>query len=32
MAKEKELTPMRRQYLELKEQYPDCLLLSLIHI
>ena len=26
MAKEKELTPMRRQYLELKEQYPDCLL------
>ena len=21
-----ELTPMRRQYLQIKEQYPDCLL------
>ena len=26
MAKTKELTPMRKQYLEIKEQYPDCLL------
>ncbi len=26
MAKEKELTPMRKQYLDLKQQYPDCLL------
>ena len=26
MAKEKELTPMRKQYLEIKQQYPDCLL------
>ena len=26
MAKEKEMTPMRKQYLELKAQYPDCLL------
>ena len=26
MAKEKELTPMRKQYLDLKRQYPDCLL------
>ena len=25
-AKEKELTPMRKQYLEIKRQYPDCLL------
>ena len=26
MAKEKEMTPMRRQYLEIKQQHPDCLL------
>ena len=25
-TKEKELTPMRKQYLEIKRQYPDCLL------
>ncbi len=25
-TKEKEMTPMRRQYLEIKAQYPDCLL------
>ena len=29
-----ELTPMMRQYLEIKERHPDCILffLSLIHI
>ena len=26
MAKEKEMTPMRRQYLDIKAQHPDCLL------
>ena len=25
-TKEKELTPMRKQYLEIKRQHPDCLL------
>ena len=32
--KEKEKTPMRRQYEEIKSRYPDCMLLflSLIHI
>ena len=27
MAKANTLTPMMRQYFEVKEQYPDCLLL-----
>ena len=32
MAKKGKLTPMMQQYMQIKEENKDCILLSLIHI